>query len=34
MHGAMTFEDALSQAPVGDGNGRIPLPPYARLWLR
>jgi len=34
LHGATLFEDALSQAPVGDGNGRIPLPPYARLWLR
>ncbi|WP_284263593.1 amylosucrase [Roseicyclus amphidinii] len=34
LHGASLFEDALSRAPVGDGNGRIPLPPYARLWLR
>ncbi|PWK60604.1 amylosucrase [Roseicyclus mahoneyensis] len=26
--------DLLSGAPVGDGNGKVPLPPYARVWLR
>ncbi|NKX43780.1 amylosucrase [Roseicyclus persicicus] len=32
--GASEMFDALSMAPAGDGNGMIPLPPYARVWLR
>jgi amylosucrase len=32
--GAGELFDVLSDAPVGDGNGMIPLPPYARVWLR
>ncbi|MDG3042217.1 amylosucrase [Roseicyclus marinus] len=33
-HGVTGFFDVLSGAPVGDGNGRLPLPPYARVWMR
>jgi amylosucrase len=33
-HGATDFQDALSQGKVDVDAGRIPLPPYARLWLR
>jgi amylosucrase len=33
-HGATRFHDALSDAPVHLDQGRILLPPYARLWLR
>jgi amylosucrase len=33
-HGAMQFTDGLSGNPVGLHDGRILLPPYARLWLR
>jgi amylosucrase len=32
--GATALFDVLSGASVGDGNGKIPLPPYARVWLR
>jgi amylosucrase len=34
--GVLRFEDALSQAALGEGDaaGRIWLPPYGRLWLR
>ena len=32
--GATSFHDALSDAPVGLDEGRLLLPPYARLWLR
>ena len=34
QHGAKGLLDVLSDAPVGDGRGAIPLPPYARLWIR
>ncbi len=34
QQGAHLLHDALSDAPAGDGHGAIPLPPYARLWLR
>ncbi|WP_424932542.1 alpha-amylase family protein [Amaricoccus macauensis] len=34
QQGATRRHDALSDAPAGDGHGAIPLPPYARLWLR
>ncbi|MEP0322459.1 amylosucrase [Bauldia litoralis] len=33
-HGATAFRDTLSQSDVGLEDGRIVLPPYARLWLR
>ncbi len=33
-HGARLFHDALSDAEVALDEGRILLPPYARLWLR
>ena len=33
-HGALQFTDGLSGNPVGLHDGRILLPPYARLWLR
>lgn len=33
-HGVTGFFDVLSGAPVGDGHDRLPLPPYARVWLR
>ena len=32
--GATQFIDGLSDNPVGLHDGRILLPPYARLWLR
>jgi amylosucrase len=32
--GVTAFEDILSGGSVGDGQGMIPLPPYARVWLR
>ncbi len=32
--GARLFHDGLSDHPVGHEDGRILLPPYARLWLR
>jgi amylosucrase len=32
--GARQFIDGLSGEPVGLHDGRILLPPYARLWLR
>ena len=32
--GATQFHDGLSDAPVDLHDGRILLPPYARLWLR
>ena len=32
--GATQFHDGLSDKPVGLHDGRILLPPYARLWLR
>ena len=32
--GATLFVDGLSERPVGLDEGRILLPPYARLWLR
>jgi amylosucrase len=32
--GARQFTDGLSGEPVGLHDGRILLPPYARLWLR
>ncbi len=32
--GATLFEDALSERKVELGDGRILLPPYARVWLR
>ena len=32
--GASRFTDGLSESPVGLHDGRILLPPYARLWLR
>jgi amylosucrase len=32
--GATKFEDALSVRPVALNDGRILLPPYARVWLR
>ncbi len=32
--GATRFEDGLSGQPVALDEGRILLPPYARLWLR
>jgi len=32
--GVTDLVDVLSGAPVGDGNGKIPLPPYARVWMR
>jgi amylosucrase len=34
QQGATGFFDVLSGARVGDGNGQVPLPPYARIWLR
>lgn len=34
QQGAQGLFDVLSGAPVGDGNGKVPLPPYARVWLR
>ena len=34
QHGASQMHDILSDAPVGDANGAIPLPPYARVWIR
>lgn len=34
LHGVTVFEDILSGGSVGDGRGMIPLPPYARAWLR
>ena len=33
-HGATQFFDGLSDASVGLHDGRILLPPYARIWLR
>lgn len=33
-HGVTGFFDLLSGASVGDGHDRLPLPPYARVWLR
>ena len=32
--GATLFVDGLSERPVALDEGRILLPPYARLWLR
>ncbi|MGY3437563.1 MULTISPECIES: alpha-amylase family protein [unclassified Marinovum] len=32
--GATQLFDTLSQSQVGDGHGTIPLPPYARVWIR
>ncbi|WP_417525685.1 alpha-amylase family protein [Marinovum sp.] len=32
--GASSMVDVLSQAPVGDSQGMMPLPPYARVWIR
>ncbi len=34
QQGASGLYDILSDAPVGDGRGAVPLPPYARLWIR
>jgi amylosucrase len=34
QHGAKGLRDILSDAALGDGRGAIPLPPYARLWIR
>ncbi len=34
QQGATALFDVLSGAHVGDGNGKVPLPPYARVWLR
>ncbi|MCB1353834.1 MAG: alpha-glucosidase C-terminal domain-containing protein [Rhodobacteraceae bacterium] len=34
QQGARNLRDMLSDAPVGDAGGVIPLPPYARLWMR
>ena len=33
-HGVSQMHDALSDRPVQTYDGRIPLPPYARVWLR
>lgn len=32
--GASEGRDLLTDAPLGDANGMIALPPYARFWLR
>ena len=32
--GITQMHDALSDQPVQTYDGRIPLPPYARVWLR
>lgn len=32
--GATQLYDVLSDAALGDGHGAIPLPPYARVWIR
>ncbi|WP_323767391.1 amylosucrase [Marinovum sp.] len=32
--GARQRVDVLSQSPVGDSHGAVPLPPYARVWIR
>lgn len=34
QHGATRLHDALSDAPVGQSDGAIPLPPHARVWIR
>ncbi len=34
QQGATQLHDALSDAPVGTPDGAIPLPPYARVWVR
>ncbi|MBP8930924.1 MAG: DUF3459 domain-containing protein, partial [Paracoccus sp.] len=34
QQGASQLHDILSDSPVGDGHGAIPLPPYARVWIR
>ena len=34
QQGASQLHDILSDSPVGDANGAIPLPPYARVWIR
>ncbi len=34
QHGATELVDLLSGAPVGTGDGFIPLPPHARVWIR
>ncbi len=34
QHGAKALHDVLSDAPVGDAQGVIALPPYARVWIR
>ena len=33
QQGASRMHDILSGAPVGDANGAIMLPPYARVWI-
>jgi amylosucrase len=33
-HRATDFHDLLSDSPVHTDNGRIALPPYARVWLK
>lgn len=34
QHGTTQMHELLSDAVIEDSGGAIPLPPYARLWLR